>query len=126
VQEQQLWVEPVGNIIIARIRGVPTEQILRECQERVLQLMKDIGRGRVLYDCLEMEAPSINTVLSQQKLDAELGSIHLRRAIVVPNSRIAYLARLALGEGNYRVFYNEMTPALMWLEQSPLETTKNN
>ena len=27
-----------------------------------------------------------------------------RRAILVPNSRLAYLARLAFGEGEYRVF----------------------
>ena len=34
----QLWVEPVGGLIVARVRGQPTEQLLRECQDRVLQI----------------------------------------------------------------------------------------
>lgn len=116
--QEQLWVEPVGNLIIARLRGVPTEEILKECQERVLLLVKDTGRGKVLYDGLEMEPPSIDVVLSQQHLDSKLGSMQLRRAIVVPNSRLAYLARLAFGEGNYRVFYSDMTAAIIWLEEN--------
>ncbi len=56
---------------------------------------------------------------SQRKLDENLGGIRLKRAIVVPNSRLAYLARLAFGEGDYRVFYNDMTAAVKWLTQEP-------
>jgi hypothetical protein len=108
---------------MARVRGVPTEALLTECQRRVLQLLKDTGRGKVLYDALEMDPPSVEVTLVQQKLDAQLGSVRLRRAIVVPNSRLAYLARLAFGEGDYRVFYNDMTAAIMWLEEAPPETT---
>jgi hypothetical protein len=118
----QLWVEPVGNLIMARLRGMPTEELLTECQRQVLQLLKDTGRGKVLYDALEMEPPSVDVTQVQQKLDAQLGTLHLRRAIVVPNSRLAFLARLAFGEGDYRVFYNDMTAAIIWLEQGPIET----
>lgn len=117
--QNQLWIEPVGDLIIARVRGVPTEALLRECQERVLLLVQDTGRGRILYDALEMESPTVDVVLSQRKLDEGLGSVHLRRAIVVPNTRLAYLARLAFGEGDYRVFYSDITAAIMWLEQEP-------
>jgi len=118
MDNQQLWVEPVGELIIARIRGVPTEALLRECQERVLQLVKDTGKTKVLYDGLEMEPPSLDVVLSQRDLDATLGDIQLKRAIIVPNSKLAYLARLAFGEGDYRVFYSDMTTAILWLQQS--------
>lgn len=111
----QLWVEPVGDLIIARLRGVPNEEMLRECQEQVLLLVQDTGRGRVLYDALEMIPPPVDVPLMQRKLDEELGPVELRRAIVVPNSRLAYLARLAFGEGNYRVFYSDMTAAIKWL-----------
>jgi hypothetical protein len=52
---------------------------------------------------------------AQQELDQELGPTKLRRAIVVPNSRLAYLARLAFGEGEYRVFYNDIVSAVKWL-----------
>jgi hypothetical protein len=116
----QLWIEPVGDIIIARIRGVPTEALLKECQERILLLIKDTGQGRVLHDVLEMEAPSIEVPLVQWKLDSEVGSVQIRRAIVVPNTKLAYLARVAFGEGDYRVFYNDMTAAIRWLTDSPI------
>jgi hypothetical protein len=113
----QLWVEPVGNLIIARIRGVPSEEVLRECQERVLALASESRRDRVLYDALEMEAPVVDVALSQRKLDADSGNPGLRRAIVVPNTKLAYLARLAFGEGDYRVFYSDMTAAVRWLSE---------
>jgi len=60
--------------------------------------------------------------LAQQELDQALGSIRLRRAIVVPNSRLAYLARLAFGEGEYRVFYNDIVAAVKWLADQPTQS----
>lgn len=115
----QLWVEPIGDLIIARIRGQPTEALLRECQDRVLQIARDRGdaQHRVLYDALEMESPPVDVPLAQRELDESLGSVRLRRAIVVPNTRLAYLARLAFGEGDYRVFYNDILAAAAWLSE---------
>lgn len=115
----QLWVELVGDLIIARVRGEPTEALLQECQEQVLFLVHDAGRGKVLYDTLEMQAPPVDVPWAQRALDEQLGSVKLRRAIVVPNSRLAYLARLAFGEGDYRVFYNDMVSAVRWLSEGP-------
>lgn len=115
---QQLWIKPVGDIIVARIRGVPSERVLRECQEQVLQLLKGTKQGKVLYDGLEMEAPTVDPALIQQKFESELDrSVRLRRAIVVSNTRLAYLARLAFGDGDYRVFYNAFSAAIQWLEE---------
>lgn len=76
---EQLWIEPVENLIIARIRGIPTEALLEECQTRVLALVRETEQGRVLYDALEMESPSVEVPLSQNKLDANIGAIRLRR-----------------------------------------------
>lgn len=118
----QLWVELVGELVIARVRGEPTAALLQECHDRVLSLVRDAGRGKVLYDTLEMEAPPVDVPWSQRELDAGLGSIKLRRAIVVPNSRLAYLARLAFGEGDYRVFYNDMIAAVKWLSDESQPT----
>jgi hypothetical protein len=115
----ELWVELVGDIIIARVRGLPTTELLTECQERVVFLAHDAGQARVLYDVLEMEAPDVDVPWSQRKLDEHLGGIQLRRAIVVPSAKLAYLARLAFGEGDYHVFYNDMAQALKWLTESP-------
>ncbi|WP_151638084.1 MULTISPECIES: STAS/SEC14 domain-containing protein [Noviherbaspirillum] len=124
MNHQQLWVEPVGGIITARIRGKCTEEILRECQDRVVELVKDTQQVKVLYDALEMEDPGVQLAILQQNMDSDAwkkyGPIPLRRAILVPNTRIAFLARLAFGqfgEGTYRVFYNDLTQAVVWLEE---------
>ncbi len=85
----QLWIESIGGIIIARMRGVPTEALLQEFQYRILTLVKDTGQGRILHDVLEMDAPLVEVPLSQWKLDQNLKNIQLRRAIVVPNSRLS-------------------------------------
>lgn len=119
-QHNQLWVEPVGELIVARIRGLPTEALLQECQDRVVQIARDRQDKqlhRVLYDALEMTSPTVDVPLEQRRLDESLEGLQLRRAIVVPNTRLAYLARLAFGEGDYRVFYNDVTAAVTWLSQ---------
>jgi hypothetical protein len=113
----EVWVELVGDLVIARVRGQPTEYLLRETQEKVLFLVRDAGRGKVLYDTLEMIPPPVDVPWSQRALDEHLGQIKLKRAIVVPNSQLAYLARLAFGEGDYRVFYNDMIAAIKWLSE---------
>jgi hypothetical protein len=79
---------------------------------------------RILYDALEMDSPGVNLVLVQQQLDKEtkekFGGAVLRKAILVPNTRHAYMARMAFGqfgEGEYRVFYNDLAQAIRWLEE---------
>jgi len=109
-----LWVGLVGDLVIARVRGEPTAELLRACQDRVLAL----GSGKVLYDTLEMLPPPVDVPWAQRELDASLGdAVRLRRAIVVPNTRLAYLARLAFGEGDYRVFYDDIVAAVQWLSE---------
>ncbi|HZH44602.1 MAG TPA: hypothetical protein VEY50_11025 [Lysobacter sp.] len=115
----ELWIEPVGDLIIARIRGEPTIELLRECHEKILFLAGDAGLAKVLCDALEMLPPPVDVPWSQRELDQRTTGIHLRRAIVVPNTKLAYLARLAFGEGDYRVFYNDMVQAIQWLSQEP-------
>jgi len=115
----QLWVELVGDLVIARLRGEPNAELLRECQKQVLFLAKDAERVKVLYDALEMLPPPVDVPWAQRALDEGLGPLRLKRAIVVPNSKLAYLARLAFGEGDYRVFYNDIAAAVTWLTQSP-------
>src|SRR3954447_4659010 len=117
----QIWVELVGDLVIARVRGEPTEQLLQDLQEKVLFLAQDAGRAKVLYDTLEMEAPPPDVPWAQRALDEKLGSLKLKRAIVVPNSHLAYLARIAFGEGDYRVFYNDMVAAITWLSDAVSE-----
>jgi hypothetical protein len=123
MQYDRIWVEPVGSVIVARLRGKPTADLLRDCEARVLELSRDTQHVRVLYDALELEPPEMDLVLLQKQLDsdrkASLGAAVLRTAILVPNTKIAYLSRIAFGhagEANYRVFYNDLSAALKWLE----------
>ena len=113
----EAWVEVVGDLVVARVRGEPTEALLRDTQEKVLHLVRDAERGKVLYDTLEMTPPPVDVPWAQRELDAQLGPIKLRRAIVVPNSKLAFLARLAFGDGDYKVFYNDMVAAITWLSR---------
>lgn len=124
MRDPGIWVEPVGSVIVARLRGKPTAEMLRECEQRVLELARDTRQVRVLYDALELVDPEMEMVLLQQRLDtdrkATLGAASLRTAILVPNTRIAYLSRIAfghVGEASYRVFYNDFGAALKWLEE---------
>ena len=114
----ELWIEPVGDLIIARMRGEPTVELLKECHERVLFLARDALLAKVLYDVLEMTTPPVDVPWSQRQLDQQLGEVRLRRAIVVPNTKLAYLARLAFGAGDYRVFYNDIAQAVAWLGEN--------
>ncbi len=113
--EGSVWVELSGGIVIARFRGEPTETLLKQTQERVLVLLQDTTHRKVLYDALEMEPPTVELTLTQQQLSEEIHKMGVRVAILVPNSRLAYLSRLAFGAGNYRVFYNDLGEAISWL-----------
>lgn len=119
----QLWIEPLGNVVVVRVRGELTESMLKEIHERVIQLLRDTEYTRVLYDALEMESPDIDIALLQEKLDEKTRQLFadqsLRKAILVSNTRLGYLSRIAFGqfgEGDYRVFYNDLSHALQWLE----------
>jgi hypothetical protein len=61
--------------------------------------------------------------LLQQRLEHEKRALFateiVRTAILVPDTRLAYLARIAfglVGEERYRVFYNDFAGALKWLQ----------
>ena len=124
MQHPQLWIEPVGNTVVARLRGNISESTFRELHDRVIQLLRDTGYTRVLYDGLEMETPNVELALMQEQLEKQTKQLfsdrRLRKAILVPNTRLAYLARIAFGqfgEGEYRVFYNDLGQALRWLDE---------
>jgi len=113
--DADLWVEPVGNIIIARVRGTATVELIQECQTRVTTLQRDTKFDRILYDALELNRPALEIVLTQQTLSNHLKCAPVKIAIVVPNTGIAYLSRIAFGDVNHRVFYNDITAAVLWL-----------
>jgi len=117
IPEQTLDVRVDGDRLVVEQRGQMDETVLRACQRRVLELARETGLRRVLYDARGMIAPGAEVALMQQELDGGLGDIKLRRAIVVPGTRIAYLARIAFFEGEDRVFYDDVDAAIAWLRE---------
>jgi hypothetical protein len=113
----QLTVQVIGPLIVVQLRGVPTPELLGECQAQVLAFTQGAQVAKVLYDAREMAAPPVDVPWAQRQLDESMSKTHLRRAIVVPNSRLAFLARLAFGAGDYRVFYDDIDAATHWLTE---------
>jgi|tagenome__1003787_1003787.scaffolds.fasta_scaffold15734355_1 hypothetical protein len=71
------------------------------------------GIPAVPYTALAMQARSIDVPWAQRALD-ERARPELRRAVVVPDAKLAFLARLAFGD-NDRVFYDDISAAMTWL-----------
>lgn len=116
--QSQVAVSLADSFIVARLRGCPTEALLQECQAEVVSLVRESGIRKVLYDALEMQPPPVSVPWAQRALDEQLIDVKLRRAIVVPNARLAFLARLAFGDGDYRIFYEDKLAAMEWLAAS--------
>jgi hypothetical protein len=115
--QENVWVELVGQIIIARIRDEPTEELLALRHERILQIERDTACRKLLFDDLQMTPPTYEHIQKQRALNAELDALGFKMAVVVPNSQMAYRARLKFDRDNYKVFYNDIVQAVTWLSQ---------
>ena len=113
----RVWVEAVGKIIVARIKGEPTTDLLDIRHERVIQTAKESASTKLLLDDLQMAPPTYAQIEHQRTLNADFARLGLKIAVLVPNSQMAYLARLKFDQENHKVFYNEMVDAVNWLSQ---------
>jgi hypothetical protein len=118
MQQSKISVEKVGDLIVARIQGALTDAIFQERHDRVLSALGARREGKVLFYDVEREPPSADLVLFQQRLDTQLSSIRLRRAVVVSDTKTAYLARVTFTRGTDRVFYDDLSAAVRWLGSS--------
>lgn len=63
--------------------------------------------------------PEVDLVFWQRRMvDAAYPGNVLQRALAVPNARLAYLARIAFGEHDYQVFYNDLLAAMQCLQRA--------
>src|SRR5690349_949455 len=100
--------EAVGSLAVIRLIRPISERVLEECQLCMLETLQHTGSKAVLYDLREMQPTSVNVLLYQRILNEHVRHLDLRRAIVVPNTHIAHLARLAFGVGDYKLFYDDI------------------
>ena len=115
--------EAVGSLVVVRLTEAVNERVLEECQLAVLETMQQTGSKAVLYDLTEMQPTPVNVLLYQRLLNEHVRHLNLRRAIVVPNTQIAHLARLAFGGSEYRVFYDDLQSAKDYLRDASPFTT---
>ena len=107
----------IGDVIRARIRGDVTEEMLRQRHQQILHISRKTGCKKLLLDDREMNAFSYQLLVAQRAFTMELEALRFRIAVVVPDSRLAYLARLQFWERNQRVFYTDFVAALQWLHE---------
>ena len=110
--------EAVGSLVVVRLTQPMSERVLEECQLCVLETMERTGSKAVLYDLTEMEPTSVHVLLYQRILNDHVRHLDLRRAIVVPNTQIAHLARLVFGVGDYKLFYDDLDAAKRFLRDA--------
>ncbi|HET9693035.1 MAG TPA: STAS/SEC14 domain-containing protein [Steroidobacteraceae bacterium] len=107
-------VDDVDRWIRVLVVGEPTEEMVRKVNAEVLALTQ-AGRGpAVLLDARRMLPPPSQIAWLQRDLLWRLESI-VRCAVVVADSRCAFLARIAFGDANYRIFYEDLEAAERWL-----------
>ena len=110
--------EAVGSLVVVRLTQAVSERVLEECQLCVLETMEKTGSKAVLYDLTEMQATPVKVLLYQRLLNEHVRHLDLRRAIVVPNTQMAHLARLAFGVGDYKLFYDDLQAAKRFLRDA--------
>ena len=110
--------ELVNHIVVATLQGEPTKGILEACQAEVLAVVRGSGMRAVLYDFRQLsQGPSAKVLLHQEALDHETNGLKLRRAVVVSNSAVGYLARLAFSADGCLVFLNDYAAAVRFLSR---------
>lgn len=112
-----LSVEFAGAFVSVRCKGRIDEATLHSCQSQVVALLHQSGCRRILYDAYEMDNPPLEIALLQKQLSEQFQSLGpIRVALLVPNSRLAFLSRIAFGPTLMGVFYRA-TEALAWLTE---------
>ena len=110
--------EAVGSLVVVRLTHATDERVLEECQLCMLETMRQTGSKAILYDLTQMQPSPVNVLLYQRLLNEHVRHLDLRRAIVVPNTEVAHLARLAFGVGDYKLFYDDLDAAKRFLRDA--------
>jgi hypothetical protein len=120
----RLTCEVVGQHVVARVLGGPTTAAaLEEGHAELLTLVRSSGHTSVLYDLRELDVQSAQALLQQESSEREASDLRLRRAIVVSNMSVGYLARLAFSADECGVFFRDYDSAVRYLSKGGLPTS---
>ena len=119
----RLTCEVVGQYVVVRVLGGPTAAALAEGHADLLTLMRSSGHTSVLYDLRELDVESAKALLHQESSERAGGYVRLRRAVVVSNTSVGYLARLAFSADECAVFFGDYESAVRYLSRGGLPTS---
>jgi hypothetical protein len=85
--------------------------VLEECQRRVLETMQQTGRKAVLYDLTHDAADASQRAAVPAHLNEHVRTSTSGGRSSCRTPRIAHLARLAFGVGDYKLFYDDLDAA---------------
>ena len=108
----------VGQYVVVRVLGGPTTAVaLAEGHAELLTLVRSSGHTSILYDLRELDVQSAKALLQQER---EASDLRLRRAVVVSNTSVGYLARLAFSADECGVFFGDYESAVRYLSRGGL------
>ena len=114
-----VW-EVVDQLVVARVHGGETGRELAEGHAEMLTSVRSSGRTSILYDLRELDVQLAKALLQQEESGCEAGGLRLRRAIVVSDMTVGYLARLAFSADDSRVFFGDYEAAVRYLSKDSL------
>jgi hypothetical protein len=112
-----LLVDLIGGIIIAKVKGPLTEDIIRSRHAQIVRLALDTGCGKVLFDGRQTDIPSQATADLQRALNPSLKILNLRIAILITKTAQTNWARLAYINHEHQVFRDDLVSAVEWLNR---------
>lgn len=112
----QMWIELVDGIVVAKLRGPLSAALLERCQARVLELHGPAARSPVLYDASELRAPE-NPFEPPDLSRLPIAAKRVRGAIVLSDGRLRNHLREAFGGsyGECRIFDSDLDAAYSWV-----------
>jgi hypothetical protein len=116
---EQVSLEIRDSVVVAGVTGEITEDIVRHRHASTVASARDSGFKSVLFDVRLAVPPTAEVSESQRKLNPELSALGFRLAIVVQNTRMAYLARQTFFGLEHRIFYDDVDAAISWLTEQP-------
>ena len=119
----RLSCEVVGQCVVAKVYGEPAAAALARGHADMLTLVRSSGHTSILYDLRELDVQFAKALFQQETIEREISGLRLRRAIVVSNMSVGYLARLAFSADDCRVFFGDYEAAVRYLSQGGLPTS---
>lgn len=113
---EQIWVELVDGVLVAKVRGPVSAALLERCQQEVRELAGSSLGVPVLYDALELQGPEA-AFEPAHTAPPPPGAHGARGAIVLADGRLRNPLRMAFGDDydECRIFDNDLDAAYSWV-----------